>query len=190
MTAVSEPGGPASSSPERLSAAAAVAAHPDLFPSHAPHGYACPYCGLRDGDTSDPRNLCEPGDLVWADGEVLVLIASHGFEPRPGHPMVVPREHTESLYRMTDAQLAAVSRTVRDVAVAVKIAWGCEGVTIRQNNEPHGSQHVWHYHDHVIPRWADDGWGRGPMRRPIVPPHRRAELALELREALLRVRGG
>jgi histidine triad (HIT) family protein len=171
----------------------AVAQHPDrfpphLFPSHAPEGYVCPFCGLRDGDTSHPYNLCEPEDLILMDDDVLVFIASHGFEPHPGHPMVIPREHVESLYLMSDRQMAAVSRAVRDVAIACKLAWGCDGVTIRQNNEPSGFQHVWHYHDHVIPRWDDDAWGPGPLVRPIVPPARRAELAAELRAALETVR--
>lgn len=167
----------------------AVADRPGLFRSHAPEGYSCPFCGLRDGDTSGPRNLCEPGDLVHQDAEVLVFIASHGFEPHPGHPMVVPSEHVESLYTMTDAHLRAVSAMERDVAIACKIAWECDGVTIRQNNEPHGSQHVWHYHDHVIPRWDGDGFGRGLMNRPIVDPQRRAALARELADALTLVRG-
>ena len=179
---------PGSERPEQT-VPAVISDRPDLFPSHAPAGYVCPFCGLRDGDTSHPGNLCEPGDIVWSDEDVLVFIASHGFEPHPGHPMVIPREHVESIYRMSDTQMAAVARIERDVAIACKLAWECDGVTIRQNNEPCGSQHVWHYHDHIVPRWADDAWGHGLMSRPVVDPARRAALALELRTALLRVRG-
>jgi histidine triad (HIT) family protein len=42
------------------------------------------------------------------------------------------------------------------VAVAMRAAYGCDGISTRQHNEPSGNQDVWHLHVHVFPRWADD----------------------------------
>jgi histidine triad (HIT) family protein len=38
----------------------------------------------------------------------------------------------------------------------MKAAYGCDGTSTRQHNEPAGNQDVWHYHMHVFPRYAGD----------------------------------
>ena len=68
-------------------------------------------------------NLCEPGDLVYADELVLAFIASHGFDPEPGHVLVTPREHFELLYELPDDVAARIMILTRDIAVAIKKAW-------------------------------------------------------------------
>ena len=76
-----------------------------------------------------------------------------------------------------------IMTVTRDMAIAIKRAWNPDGVSTRQHNEPAGSQHVWHYHQHVLPRWHDDGFYFTP-KRPIVDPAIRARKAGELRAAL------
>ena len=44
----------------------------------------------------------------------------------------------------------------KKIALAVKEAFGCDGVNILQNNEVAAGQTVFHFHVHVIPRYADD----------------------------------
>lgn len=44
----------------------------------------------------------------------------------------------------------------RRVAVATREAFGCEGISTRQHNEPAGDQDVWHLHVHVFPRHQGD----------------------------------
>jgi histidine triad (HIT) family protein len=44
------------------------------------------------------------------------------------------------------------------LALTMKTVYGCDGVSTRQHNEPAGSQDVWHYHLHVIPRYKDDNY--------------------------------
>ena len=46
-----------------------------MIGSHAPEGYVCPFCGLVNGDVSDPDNRCELEDLVYQDEDVIVFIA-------------------------------------------------------------------------------------------------------------------
>lgn len=150
-----------------------------VWKSHAPQGYECPFCDLASGEFRSARNLCEPGDLIYSDDLVLAFIASHGFDPEPGHVLVTPRDH----YELPDDVAARIMLVTRDMAVAIKKAWAPDGVTTRQHNEPAGSQHVWHYHQHVLPRWTDDGLYFTP-KRPIVPPEVRARKAAELRAVL------
>lgn len=97
-----------------------------------------------------------PDDIVWRDPQALVLIAAKQWPGTPGHALIVPVVHHEHLYALPDALGAHIHSLARRTALAMKSAYGCEGVSTRQHNEPAGQQDVWHYHLHVFPRWADD----------------------------------
>jgi histidine triad (HIT) family protein len=57
-----------------------------------------------------------------------------------------------------------VHDAVREIAVAMRTAYGCEGISTRQHNEPAGGQDAWHFHVHVIPRYdGDDLYGSKPL---------------------------
>lgn len=156
-----------------------------LWRSHEPPDYTCPFCRLADGDTSDPFNRCELTDMVHQDDDLMVFIAADGFGPHAGHAMITPVAHRESLYDLEDELLAKISIMSRDLALAIRRAWSPEGTSVRQHNEPAGNQHVWHYHLHVFPRYADDMLYR-QLRTPLAP-ELRARFAEELRPALLQV---
>jgi len=152
------------------------------WPRHAPDGYACPFCELVAGRIESPENLCVAEDLVYVDDEVAVLIACDGFGQHEGHAMVVPARHFETLYELPDSTASAIMLATRRVAVAMKAAWNPDGVSTRQHNEPAGNQHVWHYHQHVFPRYHGDELYRQLRHR--VPVEVRARKARELRAAL------
>jgi hypothetical protein len=48
--------------------------------------------------------------------------------------------------------------TLARFAAAVKAVCAADGISIRQNNESHGGQDVFHMHFHVVPRFAGDGF--------------------------------
>ncbi|WP_309081193.1 HIT family protein [Zhihengliuella sp.] len=155
-----------------------------LWRSHAPAGYACPFCELLAGQIASPDNLCALSDLVYRDATVAVIMACDGFGPYGGHAMVIPTAHLETLYELPDDVAAAVMRATRETAKAMKLAWAPEGTSTRQHNEPSGNQHVWHYHQHVFPRYADDRlYGQIRHRVPVADRARKArELAAALEE--------
>ena len=64
----------------------------------------------------------------------------------------------------------------------MKAAYSCDGVSIRQHNEPAGNQDVWHYHLHVFPRYAGDGlYG---SQKELLPEKERAAYAQKLKVQL------
>ncbi len=66
----------------------------------------------------------------------------------------------------------------------MKAAYGCDGVSTRQHNEPAGNQDVWHFHLHVFPRYVDDQlYLRSAERTPTSPPQR-LPYAVKLKRAL------
>lgn len=145
--------------------------------SHAPPDYDCPFCRLYRAGDSD---LTRTADIVVRDEATMVFVSLHHWPPSPGHVLVVPAVHYETLYSMPDDVGARIFAAVRDAAVALKLALGCDGISTRQHNEPAGNQEAWHYHHHVFPRFEGDGlYG---ARKVLLAADRRAELASRVRE--------
>ncbi|QZY83665.1 HIT family protein [Micrococcus luteus] len=153
-----------------------------MIRTHAPDGYVCPFCELAAGDTSGPGNRCAVSDVVYQDADLLVMMGIDTTGHHPGHVMVCPAEHHENLYSLPDRTLQRIALACRQVARAMVAVWAPDGVSLRQHNEPAGHQHVWHYHQHVNPRFEADRYGSAG-RRPV-PVLERARLARELRAAL------
>jgi len=150
--------------------------------SHAPPGYRCPFCALAQGIPDVA--ITSPTEIVWEDAATLAFVGAVGFGRRPGHCLVIPREHFENLYAVPDELAGAMHATIRRVARAYRFALGAEGTSIRQHNEPAGNQDVWHYHVHVFPRYLGDDLYVSPGVRLALPD--RLSHAERLREALLR----
>ncbi|MBW6435869.1 HIT family protein [Actinoplanes hulinensis] len=140
--------------------------------NHEPDGYACPFCRLVAGG-DDPR---DPGAqrAVVHRGELATAVISPRWWPKnPGHVLVVPNAHHENLYDLPARDGHAVHDLVREIAIALKKGYGCDGTSVRQHNEPAGNQDVWHYHVHVLPRYdGDDLYRARPLPDFMTAEHR------------------
>lgn len=99
-----------------------------------------------------------------------------------GHALVIPKEPARNVLDVEADSLAAVMRTVQKVARASMKAFGADGVTVQQFNEPAGGQVVFHLHFHIIPRF--DGVGLKPHTGEMEKPEVLAANAEKLRAAL------
>lgn len=70
----------------------------------------------------------------------------------PGHTLVIPKKPFRNIFDIDEESLAAVMRTVRRIAPAVRDGVGAKGVHINSNHEPEAGQEVFHLHFHIIPR--------------------------------------
>ena len=134
------------------------------------------------------RRELTPDVVAFCDPHTAVFPSLHQQPRNRGHMLVVPVRHVTQIYDI-DADLAGpLMTTLARVAAAVKSASGADGVSVRQNNEPHGGQDVFHVHFHIIPRFADDGFNTGDDRFPYgateVPLAERVEQAVKLSKAL------
>lgn len=120
---------------------------------HAPDDYDCPFCRVVRGEASR-RN--RPDHVVHRDALTTALVAPKWWRAAPGHILVVPNDHVENLYDLSDELAGAVLTTARAMALTLKRLDGCEGTSLRQHNEPGGNQDVWHLHVHVFPRTRGD----------------------------------
>ena len=124
-----------------------------------------------------------------ASCRVAAVFPSKHQQPRSrGHMLVVPVIHVAQIYDLEGVLAGALMTTVARVARALKKACAAEGVSVRQNNETHGGQDVFHVHFHVIPRFEADGFNTGEARFPFgaveVPLSERVKQAAVLRDAL------
>ncbi len=155
--------------------------------NHEPEGYECPFCFLLDGgDTAadDQRDIVLRTELATA------VMASHWRPGNEAHVLVIPNAHHENLYDLPAAYGHAVHDVVRAVAIAMRAAYaGCAGVSTRQHNEPAGSQHVWHLHVHVFPRYEGDDFSRATPEHRFAPLEERGPRADLLRRQLTEAAG-
>jgi histidine triad (HIT) family protein len=151
--------------------------------NHEPEGYVCPFCSLIQG-TEDEQVYSVPGDIVYHDDRVTAFIGSHQWPNNHGNVIVVPNEHFENIYDLPVPHATEIHRVARMIALALKAAYGCDGVSTRQHNEPAGNQDVWHYHLHVTPRYSGDQFYCS--RRELMPADERAQHARRIQNYLRR----
>lgn len=72
-----------------------------------------------------------------------------------GHTLVIPKVHAADLLDISPASLHAVMDLSQQVAKRQMAVLGADGITVWQNNRAAGGQEVFHFHVHVIPRWAN-----------------------------------
>jgi histidine triad (HIT) family protein len=70
--------------------------------------------------------------------------------------LVVPKARYENLYDLEEPAGLDIHRLSRRIAIALKLAFICDGTSTRQHNEPAGYQELWHLHVHVFPRFEGD----------------------------------
>jgi histidine triad (HIT) family protein len=148
--------------------------------SHEPPGYDCPFCAVIAGQDYPPWVLQQ--DVVLRAERATAWINGRWWQNNPGHVVVVPNDHVENLYTLTGRGASEIHEMARQVALAMKVAYRCDGISTRQHNEPAGYQEVWHFHLHVFPRFAGDDLYGSPYWHPR--PEERLPYAQRLRAAL------
>ena len=125
--------------------------------NHAPEDYACPFCLLIQGITNKHVHSVK-SDIVYHDHVVTAFISSLQWPNNHGNTIIVPNAHFENIYDLPLSYAQDIHRVAKMLAMAMKTAYSCDGLSTRQHNEPSGGQDVWHYHLHVTPRYKGDNY--------------------------------
>lgn len=117
----------------------------------------CVFCDIVAGDAPAYRLHETDRTLAFLDIEPL----------NPGHALVVPKPHRETLTDMDADLVADTFRSARTVAEAVETAFDPDGLNLLQANGEAAGQEVFHAHVHVLPRYEDDNvevsWPAGEL---------------------------
>ena len=121
--------------------------------------------------------------VVYEDERTLAFLDHRPLFP--GHTLVIPRAHVETLPYLPASDLGAFFEVVQRIARVMPEALGAQGTFVANNNRV--SQSVGHLHLHVVPRSRGDGL-RGFFwpRRPYESPEQITDVQARLRVALER----
>jgi histidine triad (HIT) family protein len=105
----------------------------------------CVFCAIVAGTT--------PAHVVHEDDATLAFLDIRPVFP--GHVLLVPRDHYETLTDLPPALLPALFGAAQRLAAGVQAAMDAHGTFVAMNNTV--SQSVPHLHVHVVPRRRKDG---------------------------------
>ena len=105
----------------------------------------------------------EPSNIVYEDDKYIAFLDAFPFSK--GHTLVCPKEHGETIWDMTEAEIGELFKVASRVSRAVVAAVGAEGFRFVQNNGEAANQVVAHVHVHVIPVKMEDRGRFGERRR-------------------------
>ena len=105
----------------------------------------CKFCQIIAGEI--------PAHFVLDTDDVVAFLDHRPLFP--GHTLVLPRDHVETLADLPEDRVGPFFRQVQRVEAAVRTAMEAQGSFVAENNVV--SQSVPHLHVHVVPRRRKDG---------------------------------
>src|SRR5215475_5939204 len=117
----------------------------------------CTFCDVVAGKITSVIVFEDQDSLAFLDHRPLF----------PGHSLLVPKKHIETLLDLPDQLLTSLFSTTQLLTAAVENACHAQGSFVAINNKV--SQSVPHMHVHIVPRRKGDGlkgffWPRFPYK--------------------------
>lgn len=109
----------------------------------------CIFCKIVAGEASS--------SMVFEDNACVAFLDVAPI--RPGHTLVVPKDHAPRLLELDPEVGARLFRTGQKVAAALYGSLVCDGVNVFLADGAAAGQDVFHAHLHVLPRFEGDGLG-------------------------------
>ena len=118
---------------------------------------SCLFCKIASGELA--------ARIVFEDNDCLAFLDHRPVFP--GHCLLIPKQHYETLIDLPVNLIEPVFRDVQLLACAVEAGMQAHGTFVGMNNRV--SQSVPHLHVHVVPRRRKDGlrgffWPRYPYK--------------------------
>ncbi|WP_336035987.1 HIT family protein [Halobacterium yunchengense] len=107
----------------------------------------CIFCRIVDGEI--------PARVVYEDADVLAFLDANPLAP--GHTLVVPKAHHETLRDVPPAGGESLFAALHSLTPVVEDAVDADASNVAFNNGEAAGQEVPHVHGHIIPRFDGDG---------------------------------
>ena len=133
----------------------------------------CIFCKIANGEI--------PSATLYEDEDFRVILDLGPASK--GHALILPKAHAANIYEISDDMAAKAMILAKKMATKMTEALKCDGFNIVQNNGEPAGQTVFHFHMHVIPRYAGGedmvSWDPKPAKREELEKQ-----GAKLREAL------
>jgi histidine triad (HIT) family protein len=73
-----------------------------------------------------------------------------------GHALILPKKHAANLFELPDETAGKAIVLAKKIAGTLQEGLQADGVNLVQNNGEAAGQTVFHFHMHIIPRYAQD----------------------------------
>ena len=117
----------------------------------------CIFCKIANGEI--------PAATLYEDDDFRVILDLGPASK--GHALILPKEHAANLFELPDEIGAKALNVAKKVGGKLYRSLGAAGLNVVQNNGEAAGQTVFHFHIHLIPRYADDtvrvGWKPGTL---------------------------
>ena len=107
----------------------------------------CIFCKIANGEI--------PAATLYEDEDFRVILDLGPASK--GHALILPKSHAANIYELPDELAGKAMILAKKMATKMTEKLGCDGFNIVQNNGEVAGQTVFHFHMHLIPRYADDG---------------------------------
>lgn len=105
----------------------------------------CIFCKLANG--------VFPTNMIYEDDDFAVILDADPVSK--GHALILPKEHAANIYELPDETAAKLFPLAKKLATKMTDVLSADGFNILQNNGETAGQTVFHFHMHLIPRFAD-----------------------------------
>ncbi len=113
-----------------------------------------------------------PAHKVYEDESTVAILDV--MPQADGHTLVIPKARAENIFDLDPEMARAVITTGQRIAKALRASFEPDGIVLTQFNGPAAGQSVFHFHLHVIPRWAGQplrSHGRGMADNDVLAGH-------------------
>ena len=107
----------------------------------------CIFCKIAHGQI--------PSKTIYEDDRFRVIL-DLGPAAR-GHALILPKDHYADLFALPEDVAAEAMKLAKKLGAQMKENLKADGFNLVQNNGECAGQTVFHFHLHLIPRYADDG---------------------------------
>lgn len=108
----------------------------------------CVFCKIIKNDESDR--------IVIFENDKVIAIKPR-TEINPGYTLVIPKEHYLDLFDIPEDLLKELIDVSQKLAKDLKEKHKADGVNLLHASGKEAGQSVFHFHMHVVPRFAGDG---------------------------------
>ncbi|AVP49780.1 HIT family protein [Williamsoniiplasma luminosum] len=93
-----------------------------------------------------------PAHIIYEDNHTLAFLDLH--PDSEGHTLVIPKEHSEDFISTTLENIAFVNAAKKHVVRLLDAKLKPKGFNFISNNGAEAFQVVFHYHEHIVPKYV------------------------------------